>query len=636
MRQFLPHLIQDFRFTFRQLHARPAFALSAVVVLALGIGSSTAVFNVFYQVLLKTLPYSDAERLFFVHNSFPRNQVSTAGVSGFDYAAIRRQTELFADAGIFYWNDLTLTGRGNARHLNVINASASLFRALGIKPELGRTFSTREDQYGAPGTAVLSDRLWRSNFDADPKVLGRPIYLNGVPYTVVGVMPQRFEFPSRESEIWIPVALRPGNFTLEGGRLEKWLHMVAKLSPGVSLEKAKSGLQAISARLGADYPALYQSKDGWQFTLRQIADEQTENVRRWLYLAFGAVLSVLLIACINVSGLLLIRGHARRSEIAVRRAIGAPKSRIVLQILTETGVLVVLSCVPGVLLSAWIVHLVNVFGPLGQPIGVHIESLFFALGAIFVSTIVAGLIPALLAVRLPPERAWKSSATRTTTRDSGARYAIVAAQIAFAVSLVFTATQLNRSFLNLTRVPAGFERQHIWTGALTLPSHRYIANQSWNTSFFEPLLKRLRALPGVEAASGANAIPFNPSGTWTEEFRLPDGPKLDPRPQAQIDLAFPGYFETIGIPLLKGRTFTDRDRSGTPPVALVDEALARRYFPDEEPLGKLIASGGAATPATIIGIVGSVTIALSADRANRRSTIPNSRNARKRFTWCCA
>jgi len=208
-----------------------------VVILALGIGGTSAVFSLLYEAVLKPLPYPDAKRLLYLHNSFPKNQVAVAGVSAFDYAEIKRHTEIFAGAGIFYWNDLTLTGLGEARHIDVVNASATLFDVLGVKPQIGRTFSEVEDQYGASGTAVLSDTLWRTAFGADPHALGRVIHLNGALYTVIGIMPRGFQFLSHETQLWIPVGLRQSEFTLEGGRLEKWLHMVARLSPSTPSKK---------------------------------------------------------------------------------------------------------------------------------------------------------------------------------------------------------------------------------------------------------------------------------------------------------------------------------------------------------------------------------------------------------------
>jgi predicted permease len=597
---------QDLGFAFRQIRKQPGFALTAITVLALGIGSSTGVLSVLYEAVLKPLPFPQSQRLVFIHNSFPKDQVPVAGVSGFDYAEIRSHGEVFESAGVFYWNDLTLTGLGAARHIDAVNASATMFDVLGVKARLGRTFSEAEDRYGAAKTVLLSDAFWRSAFGADPDVAGRTIHLNGALYTVIGVMPGSFQFPSPETQLWIPVALRQGEFTIEGGRTEKWLHMIARIAPNVSSRQTEAALEAIGDRLSSSFPRFYPKDAGWHFAARKLGDEQTQKIRRWLCLAFGAVLSVLLIACINVSGLLLIRTSARAGEIAVRIAMGAAKKRIVRQLLTETGVLVFAGCLLGLLFAVWAVHFVNLYGPLAQPTPIRSGIPLFAFALAFVSTIGAGLLPALLSADPPLEQALKGGATRTATRGGGWRNCVVAAQIALAVTLIFTATELSRSFLNLTRVPAGFDQLHVWSGAIDLPARSYAASQSWNTRFFGPLLARLQSVAEVETASSANAIPFNPSGVWTEELQLPDRLKTNPPPQAQIGVALPDYFETMKIPVLRGRTFTERDRAGSPPVAVIDQELARRYFPSEEPVGKLIASGGMGTPARIIGVVGSV------------------------------
>lgn len=605
--EFLSNLVRDGRFCIRQVRKQPGPALIAVAILALGIGGSTAVFSVLEEAVLKPLPYPDAKRLLFVHNSFPKNQVAVEGVSGFDYAEIRRHTDVFAAAGIFYWNDLTLTGVGDARHIDVVNASASLFDVLGVKPRIGRTFSEAEDRYGVQGTALISENLWRTVLGADPHVLGRTIHLNGAPYTVIGVMPRSFGFPSRETQLWIPVGLRQGEFTIEGGRLEKWLHMVVRLSPSATPQSVNIALAAITDGLASRFPRFYPKEQGWHFTARQIGDEQTESIRRWLYLAFAAVFCVLLIACINVSGLLLIQVTARNGEVAVRLAMGATRRRIAGQILTETCVLACSGCAVGILVALWAVRLVNLYGPLARPTPVQSWTLAFALVLALLGTVCAGLLPAWLAARLPVDQGLKAGATRTSTMRGGWRDAMVGVQVALAVALIFVATLLSRSFLNLTRMPAGFAQSHVWTAAIVLPGgSSYMADQSWNTQFYEPLLDQLAQLPGVEAASSANAIPFNPSGVWTEVLRLPGHPGISPPPQAQVSLVFPGYFETIGIPLLRGRTFTKQDRPGAPLVAVVDEELARRYFPGEDPVGKPIGSGGPGTPARIVGVVGSV------------------------------
>lgn len=596
---------QDLLFASRQIMKKPGFPVMAIAILALGIGSSVAVFSVLYGAVLKPPLYPQPLQLVFIHNVFPRQQVAVAGVSSFDYAEVKRHKNTFASAGVFYYNDLTLTGMGAARHIDAVNASAALFDVLGVKPQLGRAFSQEEDQQGAPKTLLLSDAFWRSAFGASPSVLGRGVRLNGALYTVIGVMPRNFQFPSAETQIWIPIALRPAEFTIEGGRLEKWLHMVARLAPGVSRQRADAALEAIGSGLASRFPMFYPAAAGWHFAARPLIEEQTQAFRRWLYLAFGAVLSVLLIACINVSGLLLIRTTVRHNELAVRMAMGAGTYRIVRLMLAETLVLVATSAVLGLVFGVWAVDLTNRYGPLAQTAALQGSTLLCAVALVLLSTVCAGLLPALLSARLPLEQALKGGATRTATRGAGWQNAIVAAQIALAVTLVFAATELSRSFLNLTRVPAGFEQEHVWSGAVDLPGRSYAADQSWNTRFFEPLLAQLSSIPGVESASGSNALPFKPSGVWTEELHLPGRFQTHPPPEAQIAVAFPGYFKTMGIPLLHGREFTPQDRVGALRVAVIDEELARRYFPGQEPIGKLIASGGA-VPASIIGVVGSV------------------------------
>lgn len=581
---------QDVRFALRQMSKQPGFAFIAVILLALGIGSSTAVFCVLYQALLKPLPYPNASQLFFVHNYFPKSQVSIAGVSGYDYAEIAKHTEVFAQSGIYYYNDLNLTGISSAQHVDVVNASASVFDVLGVKPQMGRVYSAAEDDPKAEGLALLSDSLWRGAFGADAGVLQRIIYLNGKPYRVVGVMPASFQFPSPETQLWIPVAQSKRSFTLEGGRLEKWLHMVSRLATGVTPQAANSALLTISDNVATRWAQFYPRKEGWHFGVRPLADEQTQSVRRWLYLGFAAVFCVLLIASINVSGLLLIRGSARQSEIKVRLALGASRLRLARQMLTETTLLALAGCVLGIVVAVWAIHLSNLYVPLGQPTPLGNVALLFAPALAFVSTLMAGLLPALIAT--------KGGATRTAARAGGGwRDIIMAAQIAIAVTLIFTALEMSRSFLNLTRVAPGFQTQNVWTGAVDLPTHQQ--------NFFETLQQSLAAIPGVRSAS-AGVVPFNPSGIWTETLTLPGRPKPSTPPEAQLAPVLPGYCETMGIPLLEGRTFTTQDRSGAPLVAVIDAELAHRYFGDENPIGQLIGAGGGDHPATIIGVVGSV------------------------------
>ena len=390
--------------------------------------------------------------------------------------------------------------------------------------------------------------------------------------------------------------------------------MVARLALG-SEQKAESALAQLSDGLASQFPAIYGRSSGWHFVARPLAEEKTAAVRRWVYLALGAVFVVWLIACVNVSGLLVIRAASRSTEVAVRMALGATKPRLARQMLTDTGVLVFAGCLLGLLFAGESLHLINSHGPLAQHASIHVQVLLFCLTLTVASTLCAGLVPALFSTHISLDKSLRGGATRTATRGSGYSSGIVALQIALAVALLLIGTALGRSFLSLTRVDPGFEPSRVWTGALDLARSDYTADQSWNTAFYEPLLARLAALPGIEVASGG-FIPFNPSGIWTDGLRFPGRLQFpQEHPEAQISPVLPGYFEAMRIPLLRGRTFTSTDRAGALPVAVIDEELQRRYFPEEDPIGKLIASGPAGAPAKIVGVVGGV---LNGDLAGSR------------------
>ncbi|MBV9765888.1 MAG: ABC transporter permease [Acidobacteriaceae bacterium] len=603
MRQISSGLVSDLRFAWRQIRRRPGFAASAIFVLGLGIGSSTAVFSILYEALLKPLPYPGADRIVFLHNAFPKSQLALSGVSSVDYAELKRHNEIFSATGVYYFNDLTMTGAGDARHVDPVNASASLFRVLRVKPALGRAISEEDDRYGAPKVAVLSDAFWRSAFDANPKVLGSMIHLNGEPYTIIGVMPPDFHFPYPATQLWLPLALKPAEWS-EMGRADKWLQMIARLAKGVGPEHAQAALMAVSHHLAQQYPAFYPENVGWHFTMQPLLEEQTKPIRVWLLLAFSAVLCVLLIACANVSGLLLIRSSARSGEFAIRAALGAARYRIIRQILGETALLVGAGCVLGLIFASWAVPLSNRYGPFLRNARVETETIIFVIAMAFLSTLVAGLVPAFVSARMPIEQALKSGSTRTATRGSRWRYALVAGQIAVAITLIFTATLLSRSFLKLMQVSPGFSPDRVWSAAIALPQTQY-KNEEADLRFFHRLQERIAALPGVERVSACTAPPFNASGVLTLNVSFPGRADRVNQPKAQVVAALPGYFETMKIPLQRGRAFTQQDLSLR--VVVIDEEFARIYFPREDPIGKQIGIGGEQDrPSRVIGIVANV------------------------------
>jgi predicted permease len=599
-------LISDLSCGVRQIRNHPSFALLCVAVLAIGIGASTSVFAVLYGVLLKPLPYRDAGHIVFVHNEFPGSPLGHTAESAPDYADLTAHHEIFSETAAYYFNDFTMSGvssSGYAQHVDAVNASASLFSLLGIRPEIGRPILPGDDHDKAPKVAVLSDALWRSKFGADPSVLGKSIELNSDPYQIVGVMPAGFNFPYPATQMWVPIALTPPDYA-EGQRGDKWLEMLARLAAGVDLERAGSILAAVSHRVALEHPSDYPEKSGWHFSIQPMLVEQTRDVRKWLLLAFGAVVCVLLMACTNVSGLLLVRATVRRREWAVRSALGASTSRLVRQILAEIGMLAALGCAAGIALAIALIQLINTYGPIHRT-ELETWAVAFALGVSILSTVIAGTLPALLSSRLSVDQSLRSGAGRMSTGQSGWRGALVAGQISVAVALLFTAAALSRSFAKLLEVSPGFSAQHVWSGALQLPQRHYTTKES-RAEFFQDLVDRIRHIPGVESASAAIDVPFSYGG-YTADLYLPDRPEPRVRPAARVNVVLPEYFETLRIPLLEGRTFTASDDADAQRVVIVDEEFVRQYFPGQDPIGRLVANNCCHhEPATIVGVVGNV------------------------------
>jgi len=599
--RWLEDFALDVRYGLRQARRNLSLTVVCASVLAIGIGSATAVFAVLYDALLKPLPYRSASQLVYVHNEFPGSQLTTTAESGPDYVDLSAHHDVFSAAAAYYFNDFTMTGAGNAQHVDAVNASATLFPMLGIQPELGRTFTPEEDRAGAAKVVILSDVFWHSNFDADPKAIGRSLSLDGAPYRVIGVMPADFNFPYPATQMWVPLALTPGRLT-PSERGDKWLQMLARIASGLTPERANAALAGISHGYAAKYPESYPEKTGWHFSCTPIVEQQTKTIRSWLLLAFGAVFCVLLIACINVSGLLLVRANVRRGEWAVRSALGADPSRLVRQILAETGLLSFIGCAAGVLLAVSLVRLSNQFGPIHRTT-IEPWTFVFSLGLCLVSTLLAGILPATTFSNMPLEQVLRSSSPRASASGSNWRRILVAGQLAIAIALLFTATALSRSFVKLLDVSPGFSPENIWTGAVDLPGLYNAAQQMKFPQFFQQLAANISTLPGVQSASACIVLPFS-SGGWTADLFFPGRPQTAVRPSARYNIVLPGYIETMKIPLLAGRVFTEQDNASNPRVAMVDRAFAETYFPKEDPLGKLVANNAAKDiPYRIVGVI---------------------------------
>ena len=588
----------------RQVRRNRSVSLICVSVLAIGIGSAAAVFTVLYDAILKPLPYPKSEQLVYLHNEFPQSPAAQKGVSGPDFADLTARRELFSATAAYFFNDFTVTGSGSgyAQHVDAVNVSAALFALLKIRPELGRTFTNGEDFSGSK-VAVLSDRFWRETFGGDRDVIKRSMVLDGVSYRIVGVMPAGFAFPYPATQMWVPLSLSPAALA-PAARRRKWLQMIARLSPGLTPTLANSMLAQASHSYATEFPEVYPENAGWHFSCVPMITQQTRAIRGWLILAFGSVLCVLLIACINASGLLLVRATVRQREWSVRAALGATRARLFRQILTETALLVVAAGTCGIALAIGAVQLINKSGPIGRAT-IGSWTFAFVLASIAGSVLLAGILPAAGVARLPLNLSLREGGGRIAIGRRGWRNATVAAQIAIAIALLFTATALVRSFVKLLDVPLGFSPERIWTASIQLPERGHNTAAA-AAQFFEDLTDRVSGLPGVEAASGGT-IPFSPDGQQGLDLYFPNRPESTVPPAAALNLVLPHYFSTLGIPLLEGRDVTISDRMGTRLVAIVDSAFVQKYFPGENAIGKVVARDGARDKAyTIVGVVGSV------------------------------
>ena len=604
-------MLADLKYALRALHKSPGFTLIAALTLALGIGANRAIFSVVNAVLLRPLPYRDAERLVTVNHLYPSLKGLEAGVSapGFvDYRARARTLERVAvEAG---WSP-NLTGRGDPERLTGARVSGEFFATLGAPAAVGRALRPDEDAPGREFVVVLSDGFWRRRFGADPAAVGQTLTLDGQPHQIVGVMPRGFrDFFSREAELWRPLALT-GEQT-SGGRTNEWLSLVARLRPGVTVDQAQRDLRALATQLKQEYPESYPAD--WSLAVASLREKGTGNVRPALLVLFGAVGFVLLIACANVANLLLARAAGRSREVAVRTALGAQRGRIVRQLLTESVVLAVGGGLLGLGLAWFGVSALGAFDPAGVPgetISIDAPVLVFALALSVATGLLFGLAPALQAAGTGLQGTLREGG-RGAAGDRGAqtvRRVLIVAEVALALVLLAGAGLLMKSFARLQDVNPGFDPRNVLTANVALPQAKY-PSDTQQIAFFEQLLPRLAAIPGVRAVGATTSVPFAGSG-WTRSFTV-DGyqaPAGQPGPWGEFKVVSPGYPAAIGVPLRRGRLFTDQDGPGAPRVALVDEEMARRYWPNDDPIGKRIvlgAGGPSERRLEVVGVLGHV------------------------------
>ncbi len=587
---WLETLGQDTRFGLRMLAKSPGFAAVAVLTLALGIGANTAIFSVVNVVLLRPLPYANPGRLVLVSESQPKAGSSEEGMSWPAFTELRDHNRSFSAVAGLASHALTLTGRGEPADMSTVVVTPDFFSVFGTKPLLGRTLLPVDGQPGAAPAVVVSEALWRSRFGADPVIVGSQVTLDMRPFTVVGVMPASFHTPffSQAEQLWIPLVQDPlfSGWTTKP-QAPHWMPVIGLLRPGVSIAQARAELQTISVGLAAKFP----DERGWQLGIRPLRDEVVGDVRSPLLVLLCAVALVLLIACANIANLLLTRATARSTEIAVRVAIGASPQRIARQLLTESMLLGLLGGAAGVALAGWGVSALKWTLPAGLPqlhsIRVDGFVLAFALALSLAASLIFGLAPAIFAAKGDPQTHLRESARAGEARRSQrARSLLATAEVALAMILLVAAGLLMRSFARLTAVQPGFQTENIVKAEVSLPRFRYPNPQQW-TAFSNQLMTRLQSAPGLQNSAIAAPLPILDNAV-TLPFVIAGNPPLPPGTVHLADYvaASPRYFHVMAIPLLRGRFFNADDSPSSPPVALITEAFAHRYFPGQDPLGR--------------------------------------------------
>ena len=597
---------QDLRYGIRKLAKNPGFTAVVVLALALGIGANTAIFSVVKAILLHPLAYKDPARITMVWMDNRKLGVDQDWHSYLNFLEYKNGSQTFEDMAAFNDRSFNLTGAGDPVRVLGAWATASLFPVLGVDPTLGRAFTQDEEEPGRDLVVVLSHGLWQRRFGADPQIIGQQISLNGTNRTVVGVMPESFRFPDKDAELWVPLAPDP---QLRNNRNALWLKAVGRLKPGVSLEQARADMSTIAGRLEQQYDFM----SGYGVNLVPIHDQVVGSVRPALLVLLGAVALVLLIACANVANLLLVRGAAREREIAVRAALGAARGRLVRQMLTESIVLATAGGVAGLLIAVLGLRVLLTLAPVDIPrldqIRVDWQVLVFALGVSLATGVVFGLVPALQASGPDLNESLKEGGRGSTAGIRGRRIrgALVVSEIALSLILLIGAGLMIKSFVRLQQFNLGFNPDRMLTLRLQLPRSKY-KEDSQIAGFYRELLDRVGNQPGVQSAGAISTI-FLTKTPYSTNFTIQGRPPLRPGEQIEvpIDSISPNYFRVMGIPLLRGREFTDDDKAGAPGVVIVNQTFARRFFPDEDPIGRRFVYGVPDGPnppwLTIVGVV---------------------------------
>lgn len=581
-------LLQDLRYGMRRLLRNPGFTIVAVLSLALGIGANTAIFSVINTVLLTPLPYANPEQLMIVWETNRQNSSSRSPASLLNFIDWREQNQSFEQMAALRSSGLNLTEGAQPERIQAMSASPNFFTVLGAKPALGRTFLPHEEKAGSDHVVVLSNRLWQGRFGSDRNILGKDIKLNGEPYNVIGVMPADFQF--EDVSLWTPLTTNIGQLSPTAARSRRVFLVLARLKSGSSMAQAQAEMNTISGRLAQQYP---EANDGWTTSVIPFREQVVGAIRPALFLLFAVVGFILLIACANMANLLLARAASRQKEVSIRAAVGASRVRLVRQFLTESILLAMFGGILGLALAfaarTVLMATLPANNPFRDQLGIDGKVLAFTLLVSILTGVIFGLLPALQASKPNLNKTLKEGGK--SSLGSGhhrIRSVLVVTEVTLALMLLIGAGLVIRSFLRLQYVDTGFNVKNALAMQLSLPQTKYREPQV-QVAFFQNLLQKVAALPNVEAVSADSNPPLGTrrnSISFFIEGQPPTTP--DQMLRAEGHEITPNYFRAMGIPFLAGRDFTDNDSIDAPPVVIVNQALVKRFFPNENPIGKRI------------------------------------------------
>jgi putative ABC transport system permease protein len=620
-------LFQDIRFGLRMLLKHKGFTAVAIIALGLGIGANTAIFSLVNGVLLRPLAYPKPEQIVYFEGQNPKSGITDSNVSFPDYLDWSK-LDAFSHLAAFYTASATLSApNSEPERVPRAGVSSSFFSVLGVQPAVGRAFLPEEDQPKKENAAILSEGLWKRRFGADPKIVGTQVMINGLPRTVVGVMPAGFDFPEG-TQVWWSMPIDPQ----EEARDNRSFSVIGRLKPGVPLQQAQTQVSTVNAQLAKANP---ETSTGWDAKLSLLQERLVRDVRPSLLVLLGAVALVLLIACANVANLLLARAASREKEVAIRTALGASRTRIIRQMLTESLLLSIIGGALGLFLSVWLTELLISLNPPDSPrfgeVNLDYRVLAFTIALSGLTGFVFGLVPALQASKLDVSGSLKQGGrTGEGNRRTSARSLLLIGEVALSLMLLVGAGLLIKSFLRLQDVKPGFNPQNVLTASISLPGAKYKENPQ-RAEFYRGLTERLKALPGVQSVGAGVNFPLGASGYQIGRAYIPEGRPMttEESRNASFSAITPEYFQALQIPLIAGRGFTDRDSEEAPKVVLINRSMAIQSFGSPEAaLGKRMTIWrDEKFPREIVGVVGD-TKAQSLDlEAGAQMYVPHAQDA---------